>query len=107
MVSPNSNGSHHTNGTSKPFVRTPLQYSGSLDGFKWFDVTTIIGREYPDIQLTGLMKAENSDKLLRDLAITSESLYLGLAQAAQVIDNHGSQSKPPRRCVFQGSGHRH
>ena len=107
MVSPNSNGSHHTNGTSKPFVRTPLQYSGSLDGFKWIDVTTIIGREYPDIQLTNLMKADNSEQLLRDLAITSESLCLDLAQASQVIDNPGPQSKPPRRCVFQESGHRH
>ena len=106
MVSPDSNGNYHTNGTSKPFVRTPLQYSGSLDGFKWFDVTTIIGREYPDIQLTDLMKADNSDQLLRDLAITSESLRLVL-QAAPVIDNPGPQSKPPRRCVFQESGHRH
>lgn len=72
MVSANSNGSSHTNGSTKSLIRKPLQYSGSLDQFKYVDVTPIIGREYPEVQITDLMKAENADELLRDLAITSE-----------------------------------
>lgn len=52
-------------------LHKPLKYAGSLDSFKSFDVTPVIGREFPDVQLTDLMKSESSDALLRDLAITS------------------------------------
>ena len=31
--------------------REPLKYSGSLDQFKSFDVTPIIGREFPEVAL--------------------------------------------------------
>ncbi|KKY21675.1 putative family taurine [Phaeomoniella chlamydospora] len=51
----------------KSSQREPLKYSGSLDEYKSFDVTNVIGREYPDLQLSGILK---DDQKLRDLAIT-------------------------------------
>ncbi|OXV11879.1 hypothetical protein Egran_00359 [Elaphomyces granulatus] len=50
--------------------RGPLRPNGVLKDFKSFDVTPIIGTEFPDSKLTDWMKAPNSDALLRDLAIT-------------------------------------
>jgi hypothetical protein len=48
-------------------VTKPLQYSGALDGYKSFDVTNVIGREYPEANLLDILK---DDEKLRDLAIT-------------------------------------
>ncbi|KAI0479618.1 TauD-domain-containing protein [Xylaria cf. heliscus] len=50
--------------------REPLKLSGALDQFKYFDTTPVIGREYVDVDLAEWLRAENSDELLRDLAIT-------------------------------------
>lgn len=50
---------------------TPLKLAGVLDEYKSFDVTPVIGREFPDAQLTDWLDAPNADDLLRDLAITS------------------------------------
>ena len=50
----------------------PLKLSGALDKFKSFDVTPVIGREFPDLNLVALMESPESDALLRDLAITSK-----------------------------------
>lgn len=60
------NGTKHDD----QLIREPLKYSGSLDKFESVDLTTIIGREFPKVQLTDLLKAHNADVLLRDLAIT-------------------------------------
>lgn len=61
-----------------PEVRTghrePLKLSGALDKYEHFDVTPIIGREYPTLDLKELLRAPNSDELVRDLAITSTYL---------------------------------
>lgn len=46
---------------------TPLVYSGSLDQYESFDLTTVIGKEFPTVQLTELLK---DDAKIRDLAIT-------------------------------------
>lgn len=53
--------------------REPLKLSGALDQSKAFDVTPIIGREFVDVDLAEILRAPNSDDLIRDLAITSES----------------------------------
>jgi len=45
----------------------PLKYSGSLDEYKSFDVTNVIGREYPEARLLDILK---DDQKIRDLAIT-------------------------------------
>jgi len=44
----------------------PLVYSGSLDEYKSFEATPVIGREYPEVQLTDILK---DDAKIRDLAI--------------------------------------
>lgn len=53
------------------YIRAPLKLSGALDEWKNFDVTPVIGREYENVDLATVLRAENSDELLRDLAITS------------------------------------
>ena len=45
---------------------TPLQYSGTLDHYDSFDVTSVIGREFPNLQLSEILK---DDAKIRDLAI--------------------------------------
>ena len=55
----------------KDLMREPLKLKGLLDKYKSFDVTPVIGREFPYTNVVEWMKAPNSDELLRDLAITS------------------------------------
>ena len=58
--------------TSQPTQsKPPLKLSGALDQFKSFDVTPVIGKEFPDASLAEWLRAPNSDDLIRDLAITS------------------------------------
>ena len=49
----------------------PLQLEGVLSEFKSFDVTPVIGREFPEAKLAEWLRAPNSNELIRDLAITS------------------------------------
>jgi len=51
--------------------KEPLKLSGALDQYSSFDVTPVIGREFPQASLAEWLKAPNSDELIRDLAITS------------------------------------
>lgn len=44
----------------------PLEYSGSLDHYDSFDVTSVIGREFPKLQLSEIL---HDDQKIRDLAI--------------------------------------
>ncbi|KAH6612960.1 hypothetical protein B0J18DRAFT_470303 [Chaetomium sp. MPI-SDFR-AT-0129] len=55
---------------SKGASREPLKLSGVLDSYESFDVTPIIGREFPTANLAEWLDAPNSDELIRDLAIT-------------------------------------
>lgn len=57
----------------KGSTREPLRLSGALDSYESFEVTPVIGREYPTANLVDFLEAPNSDELLRDLAITSKS----------------------------------
>ncbi|KAF2815363.1 putative TfdA family taurine dioxygenase [Mytilinidion resinicola] len=57
---------HANSKAVKETPRVPLKYSGSLDSYKSFDITPIIGREFPDVQLSTLL---SDDRKLRDLAI--------------------------------------
>lgn len=54
--------------------KAPLELKGVLNKFKSFDVTPVIGREFKDGDLAEWLRAPNSDELLRELAITSESI---------------------------------
>ncbi|RMZ87061.1 hypothetical protein DV736_g5711, partial [Chaetothyriales sp. CBS 134916] len=55
---------------TQPQHRAPLKLKGVLDKFESFDVTPVIGTEFPKSQLVDWLKAPNGDELLRDLAIT-------------------------------------
>lgn len=60
-----------TASATKSLQKKPLKLSGSLDSFESFDVTPIIGREFPTANLKEWLHSPNSDALLRDLAIIS------------------------------------
>lgn len=56
----------------------PLKLSGALEKFAFEETTPIIGREYLSVNIVDdLMKAVNSEDLLKDLAITSLFSLLG------------------------------
>lgn len=59
--------------SSNLLINEPLKTKGLLDEYKSFKVTPVAGTEFPDANLVDWMKASNSDDLLRDLAVTSES----------------------------------
>lgn len=65
-VVPSSSASHI------PLPRAPLKTTGVLDAYESFDVTPVIGREFPTANVVEWLRAPNADDLLRDLAITSE-----------------------------------
>lgn len=55
-----------------PRFKGPLELTGALDKYESFEVTPVLGREFPTAKLLEWMDAPNSDELLRDLAITGE-----------------------------------
>jgi hypothetical protein len=69
------------NGTEKQLrgknglIIEPLKPTGILDQFKSFDVTPVIGKEFPEAHLVDWLRAPNADELLRELAITSMFPY--------------------------------
>lgn len=56
----------------KSYPRPPLKLSGVLDKYEHDELTPVIGREYPTIQLRDLLEAPNSEELLRELGIISK-----------------------------------
>jgi len=60
----------HTKGKHALIIE-PLKPTGILDQFKSFDVTPVIGKEFPEANLVEWLQSPNSDELLRELAITS------------------------------------
>jgi hypothetical protein len=48
----------------------PLKYTGSLDQYKSLEITPVIGREYPTLQLSEIL---TDDAKIRDLAILGKS----------------------------------
>lgn len=61
--------------TLKGLERKPIKLSEALDAFESFDVTPVIGREFPNASLKDFLRAPNSDDLLRDLSATSKYLW--------------------------------
>jgi hypothetical protein len=66
--------------------RSTLKPSGALDKFEYFDITPIIGREYPTVNLKDLIEAPDSDELLRELAVTSKYLTTSVDDTALTLD---------------------
>lgn len=58
-------------GNTSNGLPSPLTLGGALDNYEHFDVTPIIGREFPTANLVEWLDAPNADELIRDLAITS------------------------------------
>ena len=56
-----------------PGARKPIQYSGSLDKFESFDVTPVIGEEFPKLQLSEILA---DDEKVRDLAVLGKFLNI-------------------------------
>lgn len=54
-------------------IKTPMQLAGALDKFESFDITPVIGKEFPNADLAEWLKADNADELIRDLAITGKN----------------------------------
>jgi len=52
-----------------------VKSTGVLDRFESFDLTPVIGREFPNANLVEWLQAPNADALLRELALTSPSLF--------------------------------
>lgn len=57
---------------SKGQTQEPIRTKGALDNIESFDLTPVIGREFPNAKLVDWLNAPNSDELLRDLAVTSK-----------------------------------
>lgn len=55
--------------TSNSRLAGPLTYSGSLDSYEQFDVTAVIGREFPNLKLSEIL---HDDDKIRDLAILGQ-----------------------------------
>lgn len=59
-----------------PVYPAPLQKTGALNKFIYEDTTPVIGREFPSVNVVEeILNADNSDELIRDLAITSMLNY--------------------------------
>lgn len=58
---------------TKGKVAAPLQTTGALKDLESVEISPSIGREYPKADLAELLRAPNSDELIRDLAVTSKS----------------------------------
>jgi hypothetical protein len=55
------------NKTETTPLTKPLNYGGSLDEYPSFDVTSVIGREFPTASILEILK---DDTKIKDLAIT-------------------------------------
>lgn len=65
------NYSINTHGVKSQLMKKPLETSGALDHFECFDVTPVIGREYPTLNVVELMESPNANELLKELAYIS------------------------------------
>ncbi|KAJ5997540.1 hypothetical protein N7499_006064 [Penicillium canescens] len=73
--------------TLKGLAREPLKPTGALDAFESFDVTPVIGREFPNANLKDFLRAPNSDELLRELAITISQRGVVFFRKQDGLDN--------------------
>ncbi|KAK3075313.1 hypothetical protein LTR53_001514 [Teratosphaeriaceae sp. CCFEE 6253] len=65
----------------------PIRSTGALDHLDSFDVTPVIGREFPTANLVELIEAPNADDLLRELAYTRSRTCLAIICLTELQDN--------------------
>ncbi|KAE8365630.1 hypothetical protein BDV27DRAFT_126549 [Aspergillus caelatus] len=58
------------NEQSRPRIAQPLEYTGTLDTYTHNDLTPVIGREYYGVQVAEILKSEECDRIIKDLAAT-------------------------------------
>ncbi|KAF7617968.1 putative TfdA family taurine dioxygenase [Aspergillus flavus] len=58
------------NEQSRPRISQPLEYTGTLDTYTHHDLTPVIGREYHGVQVAEILKSEECDRIIKDLAAT-------------------------------------
>ena len=56
--------------TERSQLDKPMTLNGHLEPYRSFKVTPVIGTEFPDANIAEWLRAEQSDELLRDLAVT-------------------------------------
>lgn len=55
----------------KTKAQQAIPLTGTLDQYESFDITPVIGSEFPKANLVDWLNAPNSDELIRELAVTS------------------------------------
>ncbi|KAL9623142.1 MAG: hypothetical protein Q9160_002457 [Pyrenula sp. 1 TL-2023] len=80
----------------------PLKLKGVLDQFKSFDVTPVIGKEFPEAKLSEWLSAPNSDELIRDLAITISERGVVFFRAQDDLTNNLQKSLAQRLGELSG-----
>lgn len=92
---PSSTGDGYPNKSiSASRLSAPLKYSGSLDEYESFDLTSVIGREFSTLQLSEIL---HDDAKIRDLGIIGlGSLFLWNSKTA----NTNQQAVSQRGVVF-------
>ncbi|KAL5364277.1 hypothetical protein BJX96DRAFT_168159 [Aspergillus floccosus] len=83
-------------------MKNPLKYTGLLKRYNSFDVTPLIGTEFPDTNVVELMKASNSDNLLRDLAITTSDRGVVFFRAQTLLTDNLQKQLAHRLGVLTG-----
>ncbi|CAG8953625.1 hypothetical protein HYFRA_00010084 [Hymenoscyphus fraxineus] len=68
-------------------IKTPMQLTGALDKFESFDITPVIGKEFPNANLAEWLKADNADELIRDLAVTVSQRGVVFFRGQADLDN--------------------
>jgi len=56
------------------YIVKPLKPNGSLDRFERFNLTPEIGTEFFNTSLAEILRADDAEDLLHDLALLSKSL---------------------------------
>ncbi|KAL8744295.1 MAG: hypothetical protein Q9190_003438, partial [Brigantiaea leucoxantha] len=69
-------------------LNPPLQLKGVLEQYSSFDVTPVIGKEFPDANLAEWLGAPNSDELIKDLAITVSQRGVVFFRAQDGLTDH-------------------
>ncbi|EGX88635.1 TfdA family taurine dioxygenase, putative [Cordyceps militaris CM01] len=72
---------------TKGKVAAPLQVTGALKSLESFELSPNIGREFPKADLAELLRAPNSDELIRDLAVTISERGVVIFRAQDNLTN--------------------
>lgn len=67
----------HAKGLSKNSMKTypPLKSKHTLDQYKQVQLTPVMGTEFKNVDLAELLRAPNSDDLIRDLSVVGMAIH--------------------------------